>query len=288
MGVFAATAAASVVPTASAIATTTPDGGTLGSIITTVVPSVVASALPSGVTTTVPVTAAPIGLPISFEIAAIFAGALSGALLGVNRRFDITGVAMLALVNGLGGGILRDVLLQDQGIFALEHPYALIAAVTASVIAFFFTSIAQRIRRVTSVIDAFSLALFCLVGADKALMAGLSAIPAVLLGTTTSIGGGVVRDVMTGEIPQVMRRGTYYAVAAFAGSSVYVLGTVWLNLAKPVALLISAIVTFGLRLGSLYLGWTTPEPYDLTPVVIGKPREFAHRTWKRVRRPPGD
>lgn len=269
----------------SVVTTATPEEA-FESIITTVVPSVVASAFPSGITTTVPVTSTAIGLPVSFEIAAIFAGALSGAMLGVSRRFDIVGVGMLALVNGLGGGILRDVLLQDQGIFALEHPHALISAVVAAVIAFFFTSAAEKLQRVTGIIDAFSLALFCLVGADKALMAGLSVLPAILLGATTSIGGGAVRDVMTGEIPQVMRRGTYYAVAALAGSTVYVLGTVWLHLAKPVALLISAVVTFGLRVGSLYLGWKTPEPYDLTHMVVGPPRELARRTWRRMRRPP--
>lgn len=222
-------------------------------------------------------TVTSIGLPVTFEVAATFAGALTGAMLGVTRRFDITGVFMLALVNGLGGGIIRDLLLQDQGVFALEHPRALIAVLVAATFAFFFLSFAEHLRPAVKVLDAFSLALFCLVGADKALVGGLSIVPAILLGVTTSIGGGVLRDVLTGEIPQVMRRGSYYATAAVVGSSVYVLGAVWLNLAKPVALVLAGLITFSLRVGSLWRGWETPEPRDFTPIVVEAPRGLWHR-----------
>lgn len=268
------------------MATTVPDTSTIGAIIATTVPSAIASALPSAITTTAPVTATSIGLPITFEVAATLAGALTGAMLGVTRRFDITGVFMLALVNGLGGGIIRDLLLQDQGIFALDHPRALISVLVAATFAFFFLSFAERLRPAVKVLDAFSLALFCLVGADKALVGGLSILPAILLGVTTSIGGGVLRDVLTGEIPQVMRRGSYYATAAVVGSSVYVFGTVWLNLAKPVALVLAGLITFGLRVGSLWRGWETPVPRDLTPVVVEAPRGLWHRGRQLIRPRP--
>ncbi len=268
-----ATTATSLLATGAAVASSTAsstvDTSTVGQVT-----SAIASALPSAITTATPVTAARIGLPVSFEVAAIFAGALSGAMLGVNRRFDLTGVFMLALVNGLGGGILRDLLLQDQGVFALENPHALLSALIAGVLASFFISFAERLRPAIRVVDAFSLALFCLVGADKALVSGLTAIPAIVLGTVTSVGGGVIRDILTGEVPQVMRRGSLYSIAAFSGTTVFVLLASSLHVTKPIAVMCGGLVAFMLRVGSLWFGWESPEPLDITPTVVEVPRRL--------------
>ena len=133
------TATASVASSATTSAAST---GTLESIVTTVVPSVVASVLPSAVTTTTPVTTQSLFLPVWFEVAAIFAGALAGGMTAVRLKFDITGVMVLAVVNGLGGGIIRDTLLQDYGVFALDEPRALGAVLVAALVAMFFFSAA--------------------------------------------------------------------------------------------------------------------------------------------------
>lgn len=270
--------------TASAAASSTTDTGTLGSIVTSVVPSIVASALPSSVTTTVPVTAEPIFLPIPFELAAIFAGALSGAMTAVSRRFDLTGLVLLAMVNGLGGGIMRDVLLQDYGIFALEHPRALIAVLVASAVGAFFFSFAERIKPVLGVIDAVSLGLFAIAGVDRALVAGLTGLPAILLGTVTAIGGGILRDLLCDREPQVMRRGSLFSVAAVAASSIYVTMVTWLNFAKPVGMIVAGVVALVLRAGSLLRGWKSPEPIDLTDVVASVPRSILHGSMAAFRR----
>lgn len=279
----AATIAATASAAASSAATSTPTTATLESLVATTLPSIVASALPS-VTTTVPVTATPLVLPPSFEVAAIFVGALSGALLGVNRKFDITGVAVLALINGLGGGIMRDVLLQDMGIFALETPRALYAVLAATLIAAFFYSVAARLKRTALIIDTASLALFCVVGADKGLRAGLVLLPAILIGVITAVGGGVIRDVLIGEVPQVMRRGSLTATAAAAGSVIYVGMVGWLDFEKWAALIAAGGVAFVLRAGSLYFGWTSPEPIDLTPTVAGAPLRFMRGGRRYLRR----
>jgi len=274
-----AASAASVVASttataASAVASSTPDTSTLGSIVASVVPSIVASALPSGITTTVPVTAQPLFLPVPFEVAAIFAGALSGAMTAVSRRFDLTGLFVLAVVNGLGGGIMRDVLLQDYGIFALDNPRALVAVLIGGLIGAFFFSAAEKTRPVLGIIDALSLGLFALVGVDKALVAGLAPLAAILLGTITAIGGGIIRDLLCDREPQVMRRGSLFAVAAVTGSTIFVVMVTWLNFAKPVAMVVSATVAVSLRLGSLWLGWESPEPIDLTGAVSAVPRSM--------------
>lgn len=288
MSVFATTAAAvattmaSVPATASAaassVASSTAGTGTIESIVTSVVPSMIASVLPSAVTTTTPVTAAPLQLPLSFEIAAIFAGALTGGMAGVNRRLDITGVATLALVNGLGGGLMRDVLIGNGKIFALETPSALLAVLIGALIASFFYAAAEKLTPAVLAIDSLSLSLFCLVGADKALVAGMNPIAAAMLGLITAVGGGVLRDVLTGRVPEVMQPGELYALPAAAGSAAYVLLVRWLPVAKPVALVVAGLLVFGLRMGSLWRGWTSPEPIDLTPAVA----DFHRRTFGRL------
>ncbi len=256
---------------ASSVATSTVATGTLESLVTSVVPSIVASALPSGATTTIPVTLQPVFLPVPFEVAATFTGALTGAMTAVSRRFDLTGLVVLALVNGLGGGITRDVLLQNHGIFALDNPRALLAVLAAAVVGAFFFAAAERIRPLLGVIDALSLGLFALVGADKALVAGLSPISAILLGTITAIGGGIIRDLLCDREPRVMRRGSLFAVAAVTGSTIFVTMLTWLHFAKPVAIVVSATVAIALRVGSLWLGWESPEPRDITMHVAGVP-----------------
>lgn len=269
---IAATATASAHATASLPAT-----GSIESIVTSIVPSLIASALPSGVTTTAPVTAQPIFLPVWFEMAAIFAGALAGGIHAVERRFDIVGVIVLALVNGLGGGIIRDLLLQDYGVFALDNPRALWGVMLAAATAAFFLSVAARLKRGMVIVDALSLALFCLVGSDKALVAGLTFGPAILIGVITASGGGVIRDILCDQEPEILRKGTMSATAALAGSTVFVTLVTWLNFSKPFAMLAGASVALILRVGSLWLGWESPEPIDLTDTVVGAPRRMLHR-----------
>lgn len=272
----AATATAGAAATSSAIASSAPATSPLQSLVTSVVPSLLASALPAGITTTTPVTEARIFLPVSFEVAAILAGALAGGIVAVRRGFDILGVMTLALVSGLGGGIIRDLLLQKHGIFALDNPRALVAVLVGALIATFFLSAATRLRPVLLVVDTLSLGLFCLVGSDKALVAGLAAIPAILLGTITATGGGVLRDLMCDREPEILRRGSLYSTAALAGSTTYVVMATWLNITKPIALVSAALLAIGLRLGSVWFGWESPEPVDLT----GRVSRMPARAWQ--------
>lgn len=266
-------ASAATSATAGAAATSSaPATGGITSIVMTVVPSVISSALPSAITTTVPASeAAPLLLPPWLEVAAIFAGALATAMFAVRKKLDLVGVVTLAVIGGLGGGIMRDLLLQDYGIYALQTPRALIAALAGAALGAFFYRAAQRLNSAIVVMDAISLALFCVIGTDKAIRADLFALSAILLGIVTAVGGGVLRDVLTDSTPAVMQRGSLYASAALAGSTSFVLMVVWLPVSKPVAFAVAALLAFGLRVGSLLLGWKSPEPYDLTPAVAQVP-----------------
>ncbi len=254
----------------------------LGSVIATAIPSVITSALPSAITTTAPITAVAAQVPAGFEMAAAFAGALAGALIGVRLRFDLIGVATLAVVSGLGGGIIRDVLLQRYGIYALDHPELLMITLLGTLIAFFFYSAAARLSWAIFIIDALALGIFAVIGSDKALLAGLAIVPAILLGTITSVGGGVLRDLLTGEIPQVLRPGGYYATAAIAGSAVYIGLAGWLSVVKPVAMVLAVGLVLVLRVATHWLGWQTPTATDLTPYVAVAPRKAVRTSGRAI------
>jgi uncharacterized membrane protein YeiH len=272
-------AAASVSATASAVASSaaaTDAGGFAGLVVTTV-PSMLASALPSGITTTAPATSSAIAMPAYIDLSAAFAGALVGGLTGVEKRFDITGVVTLAVVGGLGGGILRDVLLQDRGIWALSSSQPLLACLAAALVASFFFKLAAKLRRALLLVGALSLGLFAVAGTDKAILSGLDVVPVILLGTITGVGGGVVSSMLLDEIPSVLKPGTLTATAAVAGATTYVLLVEWLGIVKPVAMAACVVMVVGLRLLSIWLGWESPLPTDFSDTIAGLPRRLLGR-----------
>lgn len=257
-------------PATSTVATTVVEA--IESLMATSVPSVIASMLPSEIVTTAPLASSQVQAPAFFEIAAVLAGGLAGAAKAAEKRFDVMGVLTLAIVNGLGGGIIRDVLLQTHGIYAFQNPGMLVAAVAAGAFGFFFAGLPGKVRPLLWTLDTASLSLFVLVGVDKALRANLGVVPAILLGMITAVGGGLMRDVLCNEVPQPLRPGALYGLAAMAGSATYVLLGGWLNLIKPVAVAAAISVVFALRILSKVRGWQTPTPVDLTPAVTGAPR----------------
>ncbi len=273
-------ATGSIVATSAIVASPSVEPTSIASLITTVVPNMIASALPSAVTTTAPVASGSVSIPSGYSLISAFAGGLAGATRAHERRMDISGIAVLAIVNALGGGIMRDVLLQDQGIAAFTHWTLLAAALTAAAFGFFFSSLYHRMKRPFLYLDALSLGLFAVVGADKALAAGLSFIPAVLLGIVTSVGGGMIRDVLCNETPQIMRPGTLSASAAALGSLIFVFLVTWANFVKPVAAVIAVSATLSLRLIAVKRGWQAPVPANFTT--------DSRRPGKLVRERPAD
>ncbi|MDQ2756136.1 MAG: TRIC cation channel family protein, partial [Actinomycetota bacterium] len=151
------------------------------------------------------------------NLVGLFAFALSGALTGVRRSFDVVGMAVLATAAALGGGILRDVLLEVP-VVALVTPSWLLLPLAATVVVFFFHPVVSRLARAVDVVDAVGLGLFCATATAKALAVGAPPVAAVFLGTVTGVGGGVLRDVLAGTIPSLFRpQSRLYAVPAVAG-----------------------------------------------------------------------
>ncbi|NBV23374.1 MAG: trimeric intracellular cation channel family protein [Proteobacteria bacterium] len=153
----------------------------------------------------------------------IAVAALTGVLAARGRRVDLFGVVVLAIVTALGGGTLRDLLTGDTPVLWVRQPEYLINAVTIAVAGFFIARHRQPPLAALQVADAFALALFSIIGAKKALGLDLSPSVVVAMGVITGVAGGILRDVLVGEIPLVFRPAIHlYATAALAGVALHV------------------------------------------------------------------
>nr|WP_231747444.1 trimeric intracellular cation channel family protein [Auraticoccus cholistanensis] len=195
------------------------------------------------------------------DLAGIFVFSLSGGLAGVRNRLDVFGVLVLAALTGLGGGILRDLLIGAVPPASLADWRYLVVPVVAGLVAFRFHPRLSRIERHIARFDALGLGLFCVTGAVKALQFGLNPFAAALLGMLTGVGGGVLRDLMAGRTPLVLRE-EIYALAALAGASVAVVAWAGGWYAPWVAVL-AAAVCIVIRLLALHHHWQMPHAGNL-------------------------
>src|SRR5919112_1344088 len=170
-----------------------------------------------------PTVVPPGALLVVLDLVGIFVFALTGALVAVRKDLDVFAVLVLAGATGLGGGFARDVLIGAVPPAALADWRYLLVPAAAGVVTFFFHPALGRLERVVTVLDAAGLALFCVTGALKALAFGLGPVPAALMGMLTGIGGGILRDVLTGRVPLVFR-GELYATPALLGAAIAVVG----------------------------------------------------------------
>ncbi len=185
---------------------------------------------------------------------AVFAA--SGASAAVAKRLDLFGVGLVGFVAALGGGILRDLVIGAVPPLAFSDWRYAVTAVGASVAVFYLHPQLNRLRRTVLLLDAAGLGLFTVTGTLKALDAGVPAVGACLVGMLTGIGGGLFRDLLTGEIPVVLQR-DIYAVVALGGAAVVVLLS-RIELAGPLPLAAAAAAVTGVRLLALYRRWSAP------------------------------
>jgi uncharacterized membrane protein YeiH len=190
------------------------------------------------------------------DLGGTFVFAISGAVAAVNRRLDLFGILVLSFVAGNAGGITRDVLIGAVPPAALSTEHYLVASMLAGLITFVFYAGVDRLRAPVLMFDAVGLAFFAVAGAEKALAFGLDPVMAALLGMVTGIGGGMMRDVLLTEIPQVLRS-DLYAVAALACASIVVIGHV-LGLPYGIPALAGGALCLGLRYMAIRHGWHLP------------------------------
>lgn len=208
-------------------------------------------------------------VPVWIDLLAIGAGALAGAAGAVRQRFDLIGVLLVAILMGLGGGIIRDLLLGLRPVAVTNESY-LLTAVGAGLGALVLLSLITRWVQLFSLFDALALALFTIVGVEKAVLNGVPPAGSVFIGVTAAVGGGVIRDIISDQPVEIVRRGTWNAAAALAGAILYLLLRTF---TVPVAIAeVAAFLTIvGARYSSLHFGWQTAEAGDLLAKVTRRP-----------------
>ena len=149
--------------------------------------------------------------------------AITGVLAARGKRLDLFGVVVLALVTAVGGGTLRDLLLDIVPVFWVADPNYILTATGMALVTFLVARVRELPGQVLLVADAFGLALFTVIGVEKSLAVDAPNTVAVVLGVLTGVAGGMLRDVLTGEIPLVFRKEIYlYATASFCGAALFV------------------------------------------------------------------
>lgn len=185
--------------------------------------------------------------------------AATGALAALEKRFDLVGVVVLGAVTAIGGGSVRDLVVGEVPPPALRNEPLLWAIVLTSVVVF---ALHRHIthERVLYGLDTLALALFAVLGAERGIEAGLGFWGVVFTGAVSGVGGGMIRDTLTGEVPHVLyRAGDLYASAAVVGAAAVHL--LW-PLGQLPALAIGGALTAGTRLASRLLGLAVPTPRD--------------------------
>ena len=185
---------------------------------------------------------------------AVFAA--SGASAAVVKRLDLFGVAFVGFAAALGGGIVRDLVIDAVPPLAFADWRYAVTAVVASLAIFWLHPHLYRLRRTVLVLDAAGLGLFTVTGTLKALDAGVPPVGACLVGMLTAIGGGLLRDLLTGVIPVVLRREIYAVVAL--GGAVGVSIVAWAGVRGPLPLAAAAVLMTGVRLIALRRRWSAP------------------------------
>ena len=183
--------------------------------------------------------------------------AVSGALVASRKEMDIVGFAMLASVTGIGGGTIRDVLLGIEPVFWVRHPGYLVTCVAVAIVSFFLAHIPQSRKLILLWFDAVGISLFCVTGADTALATGAGPTIAIAMGVATATFGGIIRDILGGESPIILKQ-EIYITAALLGSTVLVSLSA-LGMSQDVSAVAGFCAAFLLRAAALTWNLSLPR-----------------------------
>lgn len=205
------------------------------------------------------------------DLTGTFVFALSGGVAAVRNKLDIFGVLVISFVAGNTGGIVRDLLIGATPPSAITDWRYIAVSAAAGFAAFFWYGTIYKVRNRVQVLDAAGLGLFAVAGAQKALVFGLNPAAAAILGMTTGIGGGIVRDVLLARVPAVLNS-ELYAVAALAGAIIVVLGSS-MKIDPSATAVVGALLCFGLRFLAIRRRWQLPIVPDGRIVTGGQDGE---------------
>ena len=183
--------------------------------------------------------------------------ALTGALVASRAQLDLAGFAFIACLTAVGGGTVRDLLLGRDPVFWVGQPHYILICVAAAVLVFFTAHLMESRYSWLLWLDSIALSIAVAAGTGVALAQGQPGVIVVLMGVATGCLGGLMRDVVVGEVPLVLKQGELYATAALAGS-VATMVALEATTDAQFALIIGAAACWALRAGSLAFGWQLP------------------------------
>lgn len=208
-----------------------------------------------------------LAVPMAIDYFAIIVGVVAGALVACERKLDIVGTVVAGLLTGFGGGIVRDLLMHDEGIYFTQHPELVLICTGICMFVFYFrgffmgTGLLGSSGKGFFLLDTLSVALFALAGASKAFACEEGIILSIAYGAVTAVGGGALRDVFTGETPAIFKQSNFYAIAGLGGASMYVFLA---EFGCPVVIagVMCVATVLALRYGSVRFGWKTRTEVD--------------------------
>ncbi len=196
-------------------------------------------------------------------------GGVQGAAFAAqfrDRRLDLLGVAIVGIATGIGGGLLRDILLNQEPL-TLQSNWYVPTAIGAALVGMLLQRLVQRLGVTVNILDAAMLGMFCALGTTKAIAAGLPVVPSIFVGVVAAVGGGALRDLLLNLPISIMQVGSLYAVAAIVGATtLVVLHT--LGADPLIAGIVCVAVTFGVRVLAVAFHWTLPEQRHLPTGAI--------------------
>lgn len=209
------------------------------------------------------IAAESVAIPLAFEMLAVVVAAATGALTARENKLDLVGAIGLAVLVSLGGGLIRDVILQEGNVYILRQPLALPVAIATAAAVFTFPFMVEKPDRLVAVLDIFSVGLFAVMGADKTMLYGYPAITCVMMGFFTAVGGGLLRDACLARVPFIFQRSNLYAIAAIAGAFAYIALVKYLGVWNIAAAAISVAATMAIRWWSIRYNIMSPTEVDL-------------------------
>lgn len=209
-------------------------------------------------------------IPFWLEMLAVVAASISGVLVARQHKLDLIGAIALAVVCGLGGGLLRDMTLQVGNVYILSQPMALPISMATAAIIYIFPIIVDKPEKIVAFLDILSVGIYSATGADKALVYGFDPVVCIMMGFFTAVGGGMLRDGFMGVVPAIFQRTNFYAIASIAGAAAYVALVKSELTSNVVALVICVLVTMGLRWLSLRFDIKSPGEKDFAKLFHRK------------------
>lgn len=212
------------------------------------------------------------GIPPALDALAVILFAITGALSAAKRNYDLIGTMCIALAVGCGGGLLRDILLNVRPVI-LERDSYLVAVALAVFIATYFCEMLARIQWAFLVFDALGLAMYAVIGTQKALGAGLQITAAALIGMLNAIGGGIIRDILTQEEVGLLKPGQWNAIIALGASLLFALSQRFTSIPAAAAGIVIVVGAVGARLLAVHYDIRTKPLRPIGFSATGRPTE---------------